>query len=129
MGPPFPTESKCPFKSALVLPSRVGGLPVLEDNARGHLLPHPVPRGLVKSQPILVALKMRGMLSLSYVVMSPILSLYFLSSSYPPLVEYPLDAGYLRFHVRRRLGPLLGERRHRGQVCGDVLEMPRSLQE
>ena len=43
-------------KSALALPSRVGGLPVLEDDARGHLLPHPVPRDLVESQPILVAL-------------------------------------------------------------------------
>ena len=109
-----------------MLPSRVGGLSVLEDNARGHLLPHPVPRDLVESQPILVALEMREACS-RYLM--PKLPLYFRSPSYPPLVEYPLDAGYLRFHVRRGLGPLLGERRHRGQVCGDVLEMPRSLEE
>ena len=31
-----------------VLPSRIGGLPVLEYKAGGHLLPHPVPGRLVK---------------------------------------------------------------------------------
>ena len=35
-------------------PSRVGGLAVLEDQARGHLLPHPVPARLVEphSKPV-----------------------------------------------------------------------------
>ncbi len=40
-----------------VLPSRIGGLPVLEYKAGGHLLPHPVPGCLVKSDTEPLALR------------------------------------------------------------------------
>ena len=37
-------------------PAGVGGLAVLEDQARRHLLPHPVPARLVKPDPVPIAL-------------------------------------------------------------------------
>jgi hypothetical protein len=40
-----------------VLPSRIGGLPVLEYKAGGHLLPHPVPGCLVKPDTESLALR------------------------------------------------------------------------